>query len=176
MLFFGFIRKYKGLSYLLDAMPEILKEFPVTLLIVGDFWDDKQKHIRQITELNLKSHVKIFDSYISNDEIAKYFSASDVVIAPYVTGSNSGVINLSYAFNKPVIATNVGEFSKLVIDGSTGYLVKPQNSQQIASAIIKFYKNSHGRKFKTGIKKLKKDLSWENLCKSIICHINKTQQ
>ena len=108
MLFFGFVRQYKGLDVLLDAMPMILKEKNVTLLIVGEFWSDKQSYLDKIGRNGTSANVRIVDEYVPNEEIGIYFAASDLVVQPYISASGSGICQLPYGFDRPVIATNVG--------------------------------------------------------------------
>ncbi len=171
VLFFGFVRPYKGLDYLLDALPAVLKKIPVTLYIVGEFFEKKQKYMNKIEQLGIKNHVKIIDHYVPNEDVPFYFSAADLVVTPYVSASQSGVINIAYAFDKPVIATDVGGLGDIVKNNKTGYLVKPRNGEQIARAIIAFYRDGAPDRFKDNIALMKKELSWEHLCEKIIQEI-----
>lgn len=168
ILFFGFIKEYKGLNCLLAAMPYILREVDVTLLIVGEFWDDKRKYVEQIKRLKLEGHIKLVDRYVNNQEVATYFSAADALVTPYLAAANSGVINIAYAFDVPVITSRVGELGKIVKDGKTGYVVEPGRINELADAIIKFYKNDKKHRFKNEIRRFKRDYSWLKLTKKII--------
>lgn len=168
LLFFGYVRPYKGLLYLINSLPHVLKKVTVQLLIVGDFLGDKEKYLKQIRQLKLEQNIRIIDRYVSNQEVPIYFSAADAVITPYIGGTQSGVINIAYAFNKPVITTRVGGLGEIVKDGKTGYVVEPRSINGLAEAIIKFYKNDQKNRFKNEIKKIKKDYSWETLSREII--------
>lgn len=142
LLFFGYIRPYKGLKYLLNAMPKILKNLPDTsLLVVGEFWSkDKQSYLDLIKKLNLGEKVVIVDNYVPNEEIGKYFAVSDVAITPYVSATQSAIIQTAYAFSKPVISTPVGGLKDVVEEGISGYFCKPQDSDDIADKVKLFFR------------------------------------
>ena len=168
ILFFGIVREYKGLLYLIKSMPKIIKEFDnVILLIVGEFWDDKKKYVDEIKKLNIEQYVKVIDKYIPDEEVGIYFSATDVVVLPYVSATQSGIIQIAYAFEKPVITTNVGGLPDVVDNGKTGIIVKSKDSEELANAIINYFKNDKERKFIENIKIKNKEFSWEKLIKDI---------
>lgn len=175
LLFFGYIRRYKGLGHLINALPDVIKKVPVKLLIVGEFWEDKEKYLNQIKQLNLEKSIRIVDRYVNNQEIAAYFSAADAIVTPYISGSQSGVINIAYAFNKPVITTKVGGLGEIVHDGRTGYVVRPGNSRELADAIVRFYRERKHKKFENSIRQLKKNYSWDILCRKIVQYVNSTK-
>jgi glycosyltransferase involved in cell wall biosynthesis len=168
VLFFGYIQESKGLKYLIDAIPHVLKRVPVTLLVVGEFWEKKGKYYDQVKRLNLKSNVRIVARYVSDQELANYFSAADIIVVPYVSATQSGVVNTAYAFNKPVIATKVGGLPEIVQDGGTGYLVEPRDSRQLAKAIVRFYTSDRKKKFDKNLAQIKAKLSFDNLSQKII--------
>jgi len=168
LLFFGFVRPYKGLKYLLDALPLILKEIDdVTLMVVGEFWWDKEEYLNQIDALKIKDKVRIVDEYVPNEEVGKYFSAADVVVLPYTSATQSAIIQLAYGFNKPVIVTNVGGLPDAVDDGKTGFLVETENPQAIAHAVISFYKGEFEKSFVSNVIKAKEKFSWDRMVESI---------
>ena len=168
ILFFGIVRKYKGLIYLIKALPEVVKEIDIDLLIVGEFWDNKQKYIDLMHKLKVENNIKIIDRYIPNEEVEKYFQIADLIVLPYISGSQSGIIQIAYAFNKPVITTNVGGYSEAVIDGETGFVVQPKNCKELAQKILKFLKSKDRNKFVRNIEKEKKKYSWENYIKLLL--------
>jgi len=141
ILFFGYIREYKGLMTLLDAMPEILKRIgnDTTLLIVGEFYDKREKYDAKIHALGISDHVKVVSEFVPNEEVGRYFSVSDVVAMPYHSGTQSGILSIAYSFRKPVVITNVGGIAETVIEGETGFIVEPRNPMALADAIEKFY-------------------------------------
>jgi len=170
ILFFGIVRKYKGLIYLIKALPEVIKQIDTDLLIVGEFWDNKQKYIDLIYKLGIENNIKIIDKYIPNEEVGKYFQKADLIVLPYISGSQSGIIQIAYAFNKPVITTDVSGYSEAVIDEETGFVVQPKNYEELAQKILKFFKLKDRSKFVRNIEKEKKKNSWENYIK-LLLHI-----
>ncbi len=167
VLFFGYIRKYKGLHVLLDAMAEVVKRINVKLLIVGEFYDDERSYHQQIAKLNLTDNVMVVSDYVPNDEVAKYFSASDVVVLPYIDATQSGITQIAYNFNKPVITTNVGGLAEVVVDGKTGIVIPPNSSGDLANAIVRYFSENLAEKFADGVADQKKYYSWDNLVKAI---------
>ncbi len=161
LLFFGYVRPYKGLRHLLKALPLILKKIDLDLLIVGEFWEDKNVYLKIIDELGIAEHVKIVDRYVPNEDIGRYFAAVDVAVLPYESGTQSAVVQVAYAHDTPVISTKVGGLADTVFDGKTGYLVEPGNEQALANAIVKFYEEKKRAEFIKNVKKLKQKFSWD---------------
>ena len=142
LLFFGYVRKYKGLDLLIAAFPKVLEKFPeARLLIVGEFYDNPQVYVEQIKTINITDKVKVVNEFVPNEEVAKYYRAADVVVLPYRSATQSGILNVAYAFHKAVIVTNVGGLAEFVKDGETGFLVGPDSPDSIAEGIIKFIKS-----------------------------------
>ncbi len=166
-LFFGYVRKYKGLHVLLDAMREVLGRVKVRLLVVGEFYDDEKPYREQIERLGLSDDVTVVSDYISNDEVAKYFSASDVVVLPYVDATQSGITQIAYNFNKPVITTDVGGLAEVVVEGKTGLIVRPNSPSELSDAIVRFFSDNLSGKFEAGVAEQKKLYSWDNLVNAI---------
>ena len=167
VLFFGFVRDYKGLSYLLQAMPAILNRVPVQLLIVGEFWKDKGKYLAMIRKLGIAGQVHIFDSYIPNEAVGMYFSAADLVVQPYVSATGSGVVQLAYGFEVPVIASNVGCLPEVVEHGKTGYVVPPASPEALTEAVVSFFKEEKAEAFRQNIRAANYRFSWDNLVDGI---------
>ncbi len=138
-LFFGFVRPYKGLRYLLQAIDRVRRERPVHLLVVGEFWDDKQTYLKQIQKSDLSSHVTIIDRYVPNEEIGAYFAAADVLVLPYVETSQSAVLRLSLDLHLPVIATRVGGLSESVIEDVNGLLAEPKDVNSLSDALLRYF-------------------------------------
>jgi len=152
LLFFGYVRKYKGLNVLLDAFPAIVKKNPkARLVIVGEFYDSPDKYYEQIDKLGIKDFVKVVQRFVPNEEVGKYYSISDLVILPYLTATQSGVLNISYGFGKPVIVTDVGGLAEDVIDGKTGYIVKPGNEKDITAAVYRYFEDRNIVDFRNNI-------------------------
>jgi glycosyltransferase involved in cell wall biosynthesis len=176
LLFFGFVRPYKGLIYLLTAMPEILSELgpDVQLLIVGECWEDEQLYTDIIQELKIGSHILRVNEYIPNEEINLYFSATDLVVIPYSSATGSGILQMAFGSEKPVVATRVGGLADDVIDGKTGYLVSPKDPKGLAVAIIDFFKKEKQEPFSDNIRKEKDRFSWERMVNLIIDSVRNT--
>lgn len=161
VLFFGFVRRYKGLRYLLEAMRAARERLPgIRLLVVGEFWEDERPYRELIHLLGLKDAVQLYNQYIPNDQVAVYFSAADVVALPYLEATQSGVAQLAIGFERPIIATNVGGMAEVVHDNETGFVVPPGNSQALAEAIIKFFTENLAEPFSHRIRKDKESASW----------------
>ncbi|MEW6097204.1 MAG: glycosyltransferase [bacterium] len=167
LLFFGFVRQYKGLKYLIEALPLILEKIELTLLIVGEFWKDKEESLERIKELGLTEKVRVIDEYIPNEAVGLYFSASDLLVLPYTSATQSGIVQIAYGFNKPVVVTEVGGLPEVVEHGKTGFVVKPQNPKAIAEAVINFYKEKKESEFVANIAKIKNKFSWQKMVEVI---------
>ena len=168
LLFFGFVRQYKGLDVLLDALPIVLKERNITLLVVGEFWSDKQSYLDKIGRNGTSANVTIVDEYVPNEEIGIYFAASDLVVQPYISASGSGICQIAYGFDRPVIATNVGSLSEVVCDGVNGRLVELGNPRSLAQAILESLEPDTLSNFNMNAKNTKEAFSWERVAKIII--------
>lgn len=167
ILFFGFVRKYKGLEYLIKAMPLILKKIDLDLLIVGEFWNDKKEYTSLIDSLGVNKNIKIIDRYVPNEEVSKYFSVADIVVLPYLSATQSGIVQIAFGVKKPVITTSVGGLPDVVRDGKTGFIVKPKDESEIAKAVIRFYKDGKNREFVRNIIKEKDRFSWDRYIRLI---------
>ena len=159
ILFFGFIRKYKGLDILLDAM-KLLNSAgtPVKLLIAGEFYDDHSVYEEQIKQLNIEDLLILKTSFISNSDVKYYFSAADVVIQPYRNATQSGVTPLAYHFEIPMIVTNVGGLPALVPDNKVGLIAEP-TALSIAEKIIEYFQKGE-KHFLPYLIEEKKKYSW----------------
>ena len=140
LLFFGYIRKYKGLDLLLNAMPKLIKEIPnIKLLVVGESYEEFSFYENIVSELNLTNHVKMENRFVANEEVTKYYSVSDLVVLPYRSATQSGILNVAYGFLKPVLVTNVGGLAEFVDDNETGIVVEPESPDAICDGVLKFY-------------------------------------
>lgn len=166
LLFFGYIRAYKGLDILLRAMKFVLSKFPVKLLIVGEFYENPQKYYKIVEEEGIIDFVIFKSEYVQNEDVKIYFSASNLVVLPYLSATQSGIVQIAYNFNKPVIATNVGGLPEVVRDGITGFTVEP-SPEKLAQAIVKFFNENLESIFSKNIEEEKKKFSWENLVRAI---------
>ncbi|NQT19980.1 MAG: glycosyltransferase [Planctomycetes bacterium] len=167
LLFFGFIRPYKGLRYLIRAMPLIMKNTDVTLMVVGEFWSNETR-IRSLAErLGVADHVRFVGRYVSNEDVEQYFAASDLVVLPYVSATGSGIVQTAYAMGRPVLATRVGCLPEVVEHGRTGYLVEKESPQAICAAVVDFFMNGRARQMAPNLDEMRAKFSWSNLVTSI---------
>ncbi len=163
ILFFGFVREYKGLKFLIQAMPEILAQERVTLLVVGEFWKDKHEYMQLINELGLEDQIVIVDEYVPNEDVGNYFSLANLVVQPYLSATGSGVVQTAFGFNKPVVATKVGSLPEVVTHGETGYLVPPASAKALAAMTVKYFQEEKEREFSENIQKENDKFSWGKL-------------
>lgn len=164
LLFFGFVRDYKGLRYLLRAMPEIVREEEkIRLWIVGEFDADREEYRNLIAELKMQEYVRVVDAYTPDREVEKYFAMADLVVLPYTSATQSGIVQIAFGFEKPVIVTNVGGLPDVVEDGKTGYVIEPEKPEEIAHAVLRFYHEEKEETFIDHIRKESYRFSWEHM-------------
>ena len=166
ILFFGFVRPYKGLHYLIEAMPHILKERDVHLWIVGEFWQDADTYQRQIQALGIGHRVHVRNQYVSNEEVGVYFSAADAVILPYISGTGSGIAQIAFGYERPIVATSVGDLAEIVEEGQTGHVVPPAAPEALAQAALAIYHQPR-QAWEANIRARRDRFSWANLAQCI---------
>lgn len=170
LLFFGLIRRYKGLDLLLEALaqPELTAYPKLHLIVAGEFYDDELFYRQLIDDLNISDRVTFFPYYIPTAEVNRYFSAADVVVQPYRTATQSGITQMAYHFNKPMIVTHVGGLPEIVPHMRAGLIAAP-SPQSIAQAIATFYNSTDLRqKLTQGVLAEKSRFSWEAMTDAII--------
>ncbi len=167
LLFFGLIRRYKGLPQLLEALPLVLQKLDCTLLIVGEFYEGKDHCLHLINTLGLASTVRIIDRFVPDDEVGLYFSAADLVVLPYESATQSAIVPIAHAFERPVVATRVGGLPEAVRHGETGILVEPHNPAALADAITHFYQDRLEDQLMRRIRRLRNDFSWKDLAATL---------
>ncbi len=151
ILFFGYVRAYKGLQYLLEAMPAVLEKHDVQLLVVGEFYDEQQRYERLIAALDIGEAVTVVAEHVPDEAVGEYFVASDVVALPYLSATQSGITQIAYAFGLPVISTNVGGLPEVVKDGRTGYVVESGSAAALSAAIVRFFEGDEQAKLTRGV-------------------------
>jgi len=167
ILFFGFIRDYKGLDLLLEAFSICInKDNSLRLIVAGEFYSDPKPYFEIIKKNNLEEYVLMHNDFIPDEKVADYFCASDIVVQPYKDATQSGVTQIAYHFNKPMIVTDVGGLAEIVTDGKVGYVVKPEITE-IADAILKFYKNNKEEEFSANAALEKQRYGWEKMTEAI---------
>lgn len=167
VLFFGFIRKYKGLDILLEAMAdERVKVEHIKVIVAGEYYGDKEYYLSIIEKYQLKDQIHLFTEFIPNEEVKYYFSAADFVVQPYRTATQSGISQIAYHFEKPMIVTNVGGLPEIVPDQKVGFVTEV-SSKAIADAIVRFYKENKEADFIENLKEEKKKYSWDYFIENI---------
>ncbi len=163
LLFFGFIRDYKGLDLLIQAFGDKrLRKYPVKLLVAGEYYSSPDPYLRLIREMELSEYIVLRTEFIPDNEVNIYFSAADLVVQPYKTATQSGVTQIAYHFEKPMLVTNVGGLSEIIPDGKVGYVVEP-DVDSITEALDDFYKNKRAGLFGSNVVEEKKKFSWLNM-------------
>ncbi len=167
ILFFGFIRDYKGLDVLLKAMANTkLKDSNIKLIVAGEFYCDKQPYLDSIKENKIEDKLVLATDFIPDSKVGLYFSACDMVVQPYKTATQSGVTQIAYHFEKPMVVTKVGGLAEIVPHMKTGYVVDV-DSTAVAEAILDFYDQDREAVFKSNCIQEKKKYSWEKLLENI---------
>jgi len=167
MLFFGFIRRYKGLDLLLEAMADgRVKDTNVKLVVAGEYYEDGAYYENKVKEYGIGDRVAMHTNYIPSDMVRYYFSAADIVVQPYRSATQSGVTQIAYHFDKPMLVTDVGGLSEIVPNGKVGYVVQP-NAGAIADAISDFYQNKREETFVANTQNEKKRFQWDSFASAI---------
>jgi D-inositol-3-phosphate glycosyltransferase len=175
LLFFGFIRAYKGLDLLIEAFSDRrLRNRKLRLIIAGEFYEDDTPYRDLIKKYDLENDLVFFDHFIKDNEVPLFFSVADLVVQPYKTATQSGVTQIAYYFEKPMLVTDVGGLREIVPDGICGYVVKPE-AVSIAEAIIDYFDNNRKEKFTAGVKQEKAKFSWDKMTAAIIEVYNNIQ-
>lgn len=166
-LFFGLVRAYKGLDLLIDAFAdERLRKFQVKLLIAGEFYDDLKPYLEQIDKLGLNDLVILNNQFINDTDVKYYFNSADMIVQPYKSATQSGVTQIAYHFEKPMLVTNVGGLGEIIPNGKVGYVVEP-NPAAIADALVDFCENERYDGFVEGVREEKKKYLWSNMTDAI---------
>jgi glycosyltransferase involved in cell wall biosynthesis len=165
ILFFGFVRRYKGLPILLDALAQTNTQ--IHLLVAGEFWEDPELYAAQIARLGLADQVIIHNRYIPNEAVEAYFVAADALVLPYLSGSQSGVSMLALHHQLPVITTSVGGLAETIQHEHTGLIVPPGESAALAAALQRFFAQELAPSMRANIASLHERLSWDALIQII---------
>lgn len=169
ILFFGLVRHYKGLDILLKAMADKrVRDLNIRLIVAGEYYEGEEKYKQIMKENKLTSCVISRPEFIANEEVKYYFCAADMIVQPYRTATQSGISQIAYHFERPMIVTKVGGLPEIVPDGKVGYVVAPENPTAIADALVDFYTTDKASYFAQQLLEEKKRFSWENMTKAIL--------
>ncbi|MFQ5568215.1 MAG: glycosyltransferase [Rhodothermales bacterium] len=168
LLFFGFVRRYKGLHVLLESMPRVVEALPqVRLVVAGEFYDDEAPYRAFIEQHGLQESVQIHADYIPNSDVPHFFSAADVVVQPYVSATQSGVAQIAFHFDTPSIITDVGGLAEVVPHERAGLVVPPEDPDALAGAILRFFEENLSERLVEGVRHEKKKYSWDRLYEAL---------
>ena len=166
LLFFGFIRDYKGLDWLLQAIAKLdVMQLNFKLLVAGEFYTDAQRYLDLIQQLNLQDKVILHTHFINDEDVKHYFCAADMVVQPYKHATQSGVTQICYHFERPMLVTRTGGLPEIVPDGKVGYVVEP-NVDAISKAIHDFYTNNREEFFASNVTIEKQRFTWDKMTKA----------
>ena len=167
ILFFGFIRAYKGLDLLLDALSDTrLADLSVKLIVAGEFYEDERPYRDKIRSLHLEERIVLHTHFIPNGEVNLFFSACDMVVQPYRTATQSGVTQIAFHFAKPMLVTNVGGLAEIIPHGRIGYVTEPDPAA-IAEGIVDFYEQNREALFVENTQAERKKYAWSNVTSAI---------
>lgn len=176
ILFFGLIRDYKGLDLLLRAFADKrLRGKNVKLLVAGEFYSNAERYEQLEQELELAQHIVWCKEFIPADEVRYYFAVADLVAQPYKSATQSGITQIAYHFERPMLVTDVGGLAEIVPHGKVGYVVKP-NADDIADALVDFINHKQDNDFSTGIAAEKIKYTWDKMTATLIDVANKVNQ
>ena len=168
MLFFGLVRAYKGLDLLLDAFGQVKDQLPqLQLIIAGEFYEDEEKYHAQIAANGLTERVILRNEFIPDDDLRKYFGAADLIVQPYKSATQSGVTQVAFHFEKPMLVTNVGGLGEIVHDHQMGYACDPK-PESIAEDLLDYFTNNRQTDYTAYLQKEKTKYSWSNLTKAFM--------
>lgn len=174
MLFFGLVRDYKGLDLVIDAMkdPE-LQSLNIKLIVAGEFYADEEKYRGMVKNSGLEDKILFFNRYIPNSEVENFFNAADIVVQPYKTATQSGVTQVAYHFEKPMLVTNVGGLPEIVPHGEAGYVCNPE-AGEIATALTDFFVNQRKQTFEENVRTGKLRFGWDRFTRLFYDLMEKT--
>lgn len=166
MLFFGLVRAYKGLDLLLDAFGQVKEQLPdLQLIIAGEFYEDEEKYRAQIESLGLKDRVIVRNEFVPDGDLRKYFGAADLIVQPYKTATQSGVTQVAFHFEKPMLVTNVGGLGEIVHDRKMGYACEP-TAAAIAEDLVDYYQHNRQADYTQYLQKEKTKYAWSKMTKA----------
>ncbi len=168
VLFFGFIRRYKGLDTLLEAWPRVRERRDATLVVAGEPYEDAEGLRALAQRAGGARSVRMLDRYIPDDEVEALFKAADVVVLPYRSATQSGVTHVAYALGVPVITTDVGGLAETVIPGRTGMVVPPEQPAALADAIVEYFERGLATAMREGVAELRRAHSWDTLANETV--------
>ena len=165
VLYFGFIKAYKGVVHLIDAAPALRDRFGdgLRLMIVGDVYGDAQPYRERVANSGAADIIRFEDGYVPDETVEDHFLAADLVVLPYVSATQSGIVQIAYNYDRPVVSTRVGGLPEVVLDGRTGYLVPPADPAALADAVARFFDEDRAAAFGAAVAEEKRKYSWDRM-------------
>ncbi len=169
VLFFGFIKPYKGVLHLIDAAGPLREKYGARMrvLIVGDIYGEKQPYLDRIAASGGADIIQLVDGFVPDDTVEDYFLAADLAVLSYVSATQSGIIQIAYNYDLPVVTTDVGGLPEVVRDSETGFVVPPQDSAALAAAVSRFFDEDRAAVFAAAVGREKKKYSWDRMAEAV---------
>jgi len=169
VLFFGFIKKYKGVNHLIDAAGDLKRDLGDNLrvLIVGDIYGEKQPYLDRIAASEGRDILQLVDGFVPDETVEDYFLAADLSVLPYVSATQSGIIQIAYNYDLPVVTTDVGGLPEVVHDGRTGFIVPPEDPPALAAAVTRFFREERAAAFGAAVAVEKAKYSWDRMAEAV---------
>jgi len=169
VLFFGFIKPYKGVVHLIDAAADLKTRFGegIRVLIVGDIYGEKQPYLDRITASGAQDIIQLVDGFVPDEIVEDYFLAADLAVLPYVSATQSGIVQIAYNYDLPVVTTNVGGLPEVVLDGETGFIVPPEDPSALAAAVVRFFDEDRAAEFAAMVASEKEKYSWDRMAEAV---------
>ncbi|HEU4335619.1 MAG TPA: glycosyltransferase [Candidatus Eisenbacteria bacterium] len=168
LLFFGYVRPYKGLADLLEALRRARPDAWDTLLVVGEFYEPRERYAAALEDPALRGKVTVVDRYVANEEVAAYFAAADLVALPYRSATGSGIAQIAYGAGVPVVATRTGGLEEVVEEGATGLLVPPEDPAALARAIERYFDEGLEARLREGVARARVRYGWDALVGALL--------
>jgi D-inositol-3-phosphate glycosyltransferase len=170
------VRHYKGLDTLLEALPGVVERHPrLQLIVAGEFYEPEQSYRDRVQNLGLADHVRFENHYIPGDDVPLYFGATDLVVQPYRSATQSGVAQLSFGFGVPVLTTDVGGLAEAVPHGRAGLIVPPEDVEALSNAIVGYFEDEDlAARLRVGAGEQRLDSGWGPLCQSLEEFVTRT--
>jgi len=168
LLFFGYVRPYKGLADLLEALRRARPDSWDRLFLVGEFYEPRDRYAAWLDDPALRAKITVVDRYVPNEEVRTYMAAADLVVLPYRSATGSGIAQVAFGAGVPVIATRTGGLEDVVEDGVSGLLVAPESPEDLARAIERFADEDLGPRLRDGVERARSRFSWESLVDALV--------
>lgn len=168
LLFFGYVRRYKGLDILLRAMGDIRAKTGARLVVLGEFYEERGAYDRIIADRGIAGAVTMTGDYVPNESVGIHFSASDLIVLPYRSATQSGIVQVAFQLERPVLCTRVGGLEEMVTDGRTGLIIPPEDEGAITRAVERYYAEDLEERLVPEIRRLKGAMGWDSLARGIV--------